>query len=147
RFRARTAGERLVGRRGRAPRLLRHRNLAGPARLGLRPAGRAGPLDAAGVVFVNAFLLPPPRAGEGWGVGAGQMLASSNARLRRAPPPGLPPKGGEGGEAGRPRCCPPPRGGGGGGGGAGQMLASSNARLRRAPHPGLSPQAGEGVEA
>src|SRR5690606_39609756 len=109
-----------VGRRGRAPRLLRHRNLAGPARLGLRPAGRAGPLDAAGVVFVNAFLLPPPRAGEGWGGGRADARVIQRAPAARPPPRPPPPAGGGGGAGRPPRCSPPPpRGGGGGGGGGG----------------------------
>src|SRR3546814_19174967 len=56
RLRPRAPRKRLVGRRRRTPRLLRHRNLAGPARLGLRPGRGTGRLDVARLVRMN---LPP----------------------------------------------------------------------------------------
>src|SRR5688572_21859807 len=58
RLRSRTPGKRLVGWRGRTPRLLRAGNRTRPARLGIRATGRAGQLDAAWVVRMKQFHLP-----------------------------------------------------------------------------------------
>src|SRR5690606_26235474 len=61
-LRTRAPGKRLVGRRRRAPRLLRHRNLAGTARLGLRPGRRAGKLDAERLVRMSRMRPTMPGA-------------------------------------------------------------------------------------
>src|SRR3546814_20329267 len=53
RLRPRAPRKRLVGRRRRTPRILRHRNLAGPARLGRRPGRGTGKLDVARLVRKN----------------------------------------------------------------------------------------------
>src|SRR5690606_40179134 len=76
RVRARAAGERLVGRRGRAPRLLRAGNLARAARLGLRAAGGARRLDAAWLVRLRAPGWPL-----GWGA-RGYAWASAGRAMQ-----------------------------------------------------------------
>src|SRR5690606_5866976 len=86
-----------------------------------RPSPASGGRGGSGP---HAPLVPPPRAGEGWGGGGRQ--------------------GGPGGGSGAWRGAPPAGGGGGGGGGQGQMLASSNARLRRAPIPAFPRKRGKG---
>src|SRR3546814_7724112 len=70
----------LVGRRRRTPRLLRHRNLAGPARLGLRPGRGTGRLDVARLVRMN---LPPGVAPDTPGARA-PRIARMRERLRGA---------------------------------------------------------------
>src|SRR5690606_14768119 len=68
----------------------------GGARPGAAPPRGGGGKGWRGGGFWGPRSCPLPRGGGGVGGGPGQMLASSNARLRSAPHPGLPPQAGEG---------------------------------------------------
>src|SRR5690606_20331524 len=106
-------------------------------------------------------LLPPPRAGEGWGGGmpeprtipattastaaSWRPVVAPSPRLRRAPHPDLPPRAGEGwggGHAGASNHT--------GNDGIGHGILASSRRALTAPsarpHPGLPPHAGEGAK-